>query len=989
MDFKLSWLSDPKIFNINRLPAHSNHKYVSYDMKSFTKSLNGNWKFYYSKNLNDLPLGFEALDYNCDNWDSIKVPGFIQLNNKDKYGTPHYVNTMYPWDGHEEIYPGEIPEKYNPVGSYRLDFNVPDNWDKKSVFVRFNGVDAALALWCNGEFVGYSEDSFTPAEFDISPFISKEQNILCAQVFRFCSGSWLEDQDFWRFSGIFREVELFTIPKTHIWDAFFKTNVSDDMKKASLKIKLKVKGEGSIDLQLDDENIKYQIDDETVILNKLVENPKLWSAEEPNLYTLKITVYDNNNEITEIITQNIGIRRFELKDGVMCINGKRIVFNGVNRHEWNCHSGRTLNYEDMIWDVLNMKLNNINAVKTSHYPNDVRFYDLCDKYGIYVMDEANMESHGTWQKMGVVASDENTIPGDNPNWRDIVIDRAMSMFERDKNHPSILIWSCGNESYGGKNIFDMSEFFRSVDDSRLVHYEGIVHDRRFNSTSDMESRMYPAVYEIKEFLAKYRNKPFICCEYSHAMGNSCGAMHKYTELTDVENLYQGGFIWDYIDQGIVKMGPDGKEYLAYGGDYGDSPTDYNFCINGIVYANRQNSPKMQEVKFNYQNIQITIDQDNILINNKFLFINLSTYRLKMTLSLQGEVISEKSLSVNVPPGQNIKLPQPFKIPLEGGIYSITAVFITNSNCLWAEAGHVIAQGQYIIDKSKPVHLTNKLLRATTGDVNIGICGDGFEVFFNRRSGKLVSFHKKNKSLLYSILPRLNFWRASTDNDRGNGLYFDNAKWLIAGQFAKLDNLSFQLTETLVTIKANYILATETRERVNATYVISGDGNISIKLTWLGERTIIPEFGMLFCMPKSYKHVAFLGNGPEENYCDRNKGSILGKYEYDVPSNMSKYVIPQECGNRTGVYTAAVTDEKGDGICFSGNAMDFSALPYTPQELEQAQHIFDLPQNVKTVVRCSYGQMGVGGDDSWGAKPHSEYLNTINNGDSFIFNIKVI
>ncbi|MEG0763135.1 MAG: glycoside hydrolase family 2 TIM barrel-domain containing protein [Oscillospiraceae bacterium] len=986
--FDLNWLQNPKIFAVNRLAAHSSHNYFRQDGTSFTKSLNGEWLFCYAKTLQEIPANAENTDIDDTAWDKINVPCAIQMQGGGKYGTPHYVNTMYPWDGHEAIVPGEIPQYYNPVGIYRKHFNVDDTNNEKT-FIRFDGVDSAIALWCNGEFVGYAEDSFTRSEFDLSKFVRAGDNVLCAKVFRFCSGSWLEDQDFWRFSGIFRDVTLFTIPKTHAWDIYLKPCLSDDFTVGVLEAEIKLEGSGFVELELCDNTVKADIDNSQITLKLAIDNPKLWSAESPYLYNAVLKVYDENHNLCEICSIKAGFRKFGIKDGIMCINGKRIVFKGVNRHEWNCNTGRTLTHDDMLWDVKNMKRNNINAVRTSHYPNDIHFYDLCDEYGIYVIDEANLETHGTWQKQGGVNIDEYTLPNDNPDWRDIVLDRAVNMLERDKNHPSILIWSCGNESCGGENIYLMSEYFRKRDNSRLVHYEGVCHDRRYNATSDIESMMYMPVSEIKKYLAEHKDKPFISCEYSHAMANSCGGLFKYTALPNEEPLYQGGFIWDYIDQGIAAIAPDGKEYFAYGGDYGDAPTDYNFCLNGLVYSNRINSPKMQEVKACYQNIDIEINETEVRITNNFLFNNLNDYALNLVYSRNGEKLEEKDMPLSAEPFETQIISICFNKPSQSGIYVIHAKIILQKDTSWAENGYIIAEGERVIKHINESKIKCELpITVTRGDLTVGVRGDDFEVLFSKGAGGLVSYRKNGKALLGAILPRLNFWRASTDNDKGNNFARENVKWLAAGQFTIVETLNVESTKTQATITLIYHLPIE-EKRVQVQYQVEGDGTVNVNMKWLNESTVLPEFGMLFCMPKEYNNVKYFGRGAFENYIDRKKGAFLGEYSYNVNDNISDYAVPQECGNRTETYSALIQNASENGLLFTADAMEFSALPFTPQEMEQARHCYDLPAKVKTVIRCNLQQTGVGGDDSWGAKTHSEFITTIKKNTSFCFSFKGI
>ena len=548
------------------------------------------------------------------------------------YDVPQYANVQYPWEGHEELHPGQIPERFNPVGSYVKYFHVPENMKGKRVFISFQGAESGLALWLNGTFVGYSEDSFTPSEFELTEYLKEGENKLAAQVFKWTASSWCEDQDFFRFSGIYRDVYLYTVPEVHVYDLKIRAIPDETLKKASLEIVTKTWGKGKLKLILSRKG-EILLQDEKALDGEdtctwEILNPLLWSAEEPNLYDLDMEVYDENGMLQEIIPEKVGFRRFEMKDGIMTLNGKRIVFKGVNRHEFSSVTGRHVSREELIQDIVTMKQNNINAIRTCHYPDASPIYRLCDEYGLYMIAENNLESHGSWDVAELTGDYTDIVPHNKPEWLGMMLDRVNSMYQRDKNHPAILIWSCGNESFGGKDIFEMSEFYRKNDPTRLVHYEGLFHDRSYNATSDMESQMYPSVEAIKEFLAKDDSKPFICCEYTHAMGNSCGAMHKYTDLTDTEPKYQGGFIWDYIDQSIYKKDRYGKEFQAYGGDFGERPTDYNFSGNGIAYGgDRTPSPKMQEVKFNYQNITAEVTENAVkVINLSLIHISEPTRR---------------------------------------------------------------------------------------------------------------------------------------------------------------------------------------------------------------------------------------------------------------------------------------------------------------------------------------------------------------------------
>lgn len=679
--FSIANLSNPTYFAEGRLPAHSDHAYyaslseLEQGVSSYRQSLNGLWYFSYAKNLSLRPIGFESPDVDCRSWDTIRVPSHIQL---EGYGTPHYTNTTYPWDGHELVQPGEIPERFNPTASYVKYFTKPDHWQE--VYISFQGAESALAVWLNGHFVGYSEDSFTPSDFDLTPYLIDGENKLAVQVYRYASGSWLEDQDFWRFSGLFRDVYVYTKPTVHVEDIWIHATPMNQYHDGRLSMALKWNNENekSLHISLYDNVGKRLLEETQNVASDAsefaidVEGIHLWSAENPYLYTLLVQVYDARGELMEVIEQSIGFREFKMDGNIMRINGKRIVFKGTNRHEFDCYRGRAIDPSEIEADIIIMKQHNINAVRTSHYPNSSLFYALCDEYGLYVIDEANLETHGSWQRNGNLVRNEHTVPDDHEEWLGAVLDRAESMVERDKNHPSIIIWSCGNESCGGKDIYEMSVYFRRKDPFRLVHYESIFWDRRYNKTSDMESQMYTKVADIKAFLETHRDKPFICCEYTHSMGNSNGGMHKYTDLTEEEELYQGGFIWDFSDQALWKKDRYGKDALMYGGDYGDRPSDYNFSGNGIVFADRTLTSKLQEVKYNYQDFTLVPGQQELTIYNKSLFSHMDDKELVLTLLYEGDSVWEEvTTPPDVLPGDSATVP--LVLPTFGaGEYVITA-----------------------------------------------------------------------------------------------------------------------------------------------------------------------------------------------------------------------------------------------------------------------------------------------------------------------------
>ena len=1005
MKFDYGKIKDPAFFAQNRVKAHSDHHYyknhreLAEKNESFRQNLNGLWKFQYARNLAEAPDGFEAEDFDCKGWEDIRVPAHIQMEGYDK---PQYVNVQYPWDGHEAIEPGEIPTQFNPVASYVKYFTVPENMQGKRLFVSFQGVESGFALWCNGSYVGYSEDTFTPSEFELTSYLKEGENKLAVQVFKWTSGSWCEDQDFFRFSGIFRDVYLYSIPDTHVSDIRIKTILNDTYDRGNLEIVLEAIGHGKAELILTrqgEEAARTEVeikDGQSTVVELTIEQPALWSAEQPNLYDLMIQVTDDQEQLQELIPQRVGFRRFAIEDGIMKLNGKRIVFKGVDRHEFSSRRGRVPNHDELLRDIVTMKRNNINAIRTSHYPNDSALYALCDEYGLYLIDECNMETHGMWDMVGRgIWPIEKALPGDRQEWKDLLLDRVNSMYQRDKNHPSIIIWSCGNESFGGSVIYEMSKLFHALDDTRLVHYEGVCNDRRYNDTSDMESRMYPSAAYVKDFLQKDRSKPYLLCEYTHAMGNSCGGMHKYTDLTDEEPLFQGGFIWDYIDQSIYHKDRYGKEVLGYGGDFDDRPCDYNFSGNGIAYGGeRMPSPKMQEVKFNYQNISIQIQDDQFTVINKNLFTNTDVYDCKISLTLDGRQIADTKVDIGVEPlsQQTYQLPRwryltPWSkeepwMATDAGEYVVTVSFVLKEDTLWAQRGHEVAFGQGIYEIEAPQQRKpQSYMKVTDGTYNLGIKGEHFEVLFDKGGKGLVSYVYGGREMIKAI-PKPNFWRAPTDNDNGNQMPFRYAQWKLASMYqlngipgSKEPNPVIVQETDKVTVTYTYYLPTTPESSCEVAYTVTGDGTVHTALSYDPPKGIhdMPEFGMLFKFDADYENLTWYGYGPAETYCDRERGGKLGIHHNKVADNIAQYLVPQECGNHTHVRRASVTDNLGRGMEFSGKELSFSALPYTPHELENAMHSYELPPVYYTVVRVALQQMGVAGDDSWGARTHEEYL----------------
>ncbi|MEE0956444.1 MAG: glycoside hydrolase family 2 TIM barrel-domain containing protein [Eubacterium sp.] len=1112
--FDYDIVGDPEIFEENRLSAHSDHLFyrdaeAHHDGSSdLVLSLNGLWKFSWAKNMESAVRGFEDSDYDVSGWDEIRVPGHVEMQG---YSTPAYCNFEYPWDGREEINPGQIPSRFNPVSSYVRFFELPKNAKGKQIHIRFQGVESGFALWLNGVYVGYSEDSFTPSEFDLTSYVHDGKNRLAVRVFKWTAGSWTEDQDMFRFSGIFRDVQLVLIPEVHAEDLRVRTLLDDTYTKADLDLKLKIAVAGSLTAgsaaavssdaaQKAAENLTAGTSSagytaaasavsgcthagQTVCAKAVitlerqgrelfrkeeplseginqfsypVDQPDLWSTEYPNLYQLTIRLYDKDGKLQEIVPYEVGFRRFEMLHHIMHLNGKRIVFRGVNRHEFSADGGRCINEEIIRKDLITMKQNNINAVRTSHYPNRSEFYRLCDELGLYVIDETNMETHGTWDAIVHGLKDlDFALPGNRPEYLAMVLDRAKSVFERDKNHACILIWSCGNESFGGEDVFKISEYFRGEDPDRLVHYEGIYNDRRFPGTSDMESTMYASVEEIRSFLKTHRDKPYINCEYSHAMGNSCGALWKYTDLTDTEPLYQGGFIWDYIDQSITKKDRYGVEFQAYGGDFGERPCDYTFSGNGIVYGKDRNpSPKMQEVKYDYQNIAVifrtadskeehraaeyagssdklehihssdkhehensaaehfhgiveseTESSEKILaaVRNKYLFTNTDAFACIIRLDREGKNIFSSSGKISTAALSQSEFELPLTIPEEAGEYTLTMSWRLREDTLFAEAGHEIAWSQCRIMRAKNGRLTIsdpwanaaklKAERAPAGALkkegkpeivpgwhNTGVRGENFEILFSNLHGGLVSYRFGGQELLQDTV-KPNFWRALTDNDVANQLGVRAGQWKAASAYSltkyehgrKATDYTVEETARSVIVVYTYHLAVRPAKDCRVRYEVFADGTVDTTLMVDASAEVgeLPELSMLFTLDADRNQTEWYGLGPEETYPDRCHAK-LGIYHNRAEDNMAKYLVPQECGNHAGTRWAKVTDKDGRGFLFGLDGLSFSCLPWKPEEVENARHSNELPPVHHTYVRCGL-QMGIGGDDTWGALVHPEFL----------------
>ena len=992
----LQWLEEPDVFQVNREKAHSDHLFFqSYEeMEEYPKgrlrqSLNGKWQFFYADCLQNRVADFYKQDFDMAAADTIEVPAHIQLQG---YGRCQYVNVMYPWDGVEEIYPPEIPKIHNAVGSYVKYFDVGDEWLEKDVFLSFQGVETAFCVWLNGQFAGYSEDSFTPSEFCITPYLQKENNKLAVEVYQRSTASWLEDQDFWSFFGIFREVYVYAVPAAHVRDLSVTADYRAESGEGLLGIdcELAFTKEGAASsvrcvLRDSTDNIVWEQKSPVTSANWYGEGTiavvSPWSAEQPSLYTLYVEVLGREGELIEVARTKVGFRTFEKRGGVLYLNGKRIVFKGVNRHEFSVDKGRAIGEEEMLYDIRLLKKNNINAVRTSHYPTQSRWYELCDEYGIYVIDETNLETHGTWMLRDDINPTWN-VPASFPEWRQNVLDRAASMYERDKNHVSILFWSCGNESYCGDNIAAMAAYFREKDSRRLIHYEGVFHNKRYQSLPDVESRMYEKIENIEAFLRENPQRSFILCEYMHAMGNSLGGMKHYMELADVYANFQGGFIWDYIDQALYRMDENGEKALAVGGDFGDRPCDYGFCTDGIVYANRMPSPKMQDVKALYADIRMHLDDDELIVSNHNLFIDTSRLVFEVRLEREGEVQQKEEYFLNVPAGESGCLKIRREEPEAAGEYVWHVIARLAEDTVWAEKGHEVAfvQEVFVVEEKDPCARKTESptdMRIAEGNCCIGVYGENFSMMFDLRMGGICSLIYDGIEYV-SRIPRISFWRAKTDNDCGADYPFEAAQWAIAGEYARHCGDLFRQERGEESIKLYFTY--ETPSYPSFSYIVSyeayADGSLLIRVEYPGVSGLpdMPVFALDWQMGKELQHFTYYGMGPEENYCDRAEGARLGKFASTVWDNFSGYLNPQECGNRTGVRYVELRDDEGSGVRLSsvGESFEMSILPYSAAELEHAGCREELGPQRYTWVRVAAAQMGVGGDDSWGAPVHDEY-----------------
>ena len=963
----------------------------------FYKSLNGKWKFNWVSKPSDRPVDFYKPGYDVSGWAEIPVPSNWQMHG---YGRPIYLNMRYPF----EVNPPYIPDDYNPVGSYRIEFEIPGTWKDRQVFLHFDGIKSASYFWLNGQSVGYSQDSMLPAEFNITKYLKSGNNTLAVEVYRFSDGSYLEDQDMWRLAGIYRNVYLFSTPQVHIRDFAVRTDFDDSYTDATLMVRPRITNYTSDDLK--GWNVEVQLYDaekkpvlsEAIsrsagsiirerypqrgnvpfgLLQAKIENPRKWSAETPYLYTLVLTLKDSDGNAVEVESCRVGFREVEIKEGRLFVNGKSIKLFGVNRHEHDPDHGRAIPVSRMIQDIKLLKTHNINAVRTSHYPDDPAWYDLCDKYGIYLIDEANLETHG----VGGWFSNQ-------PVWNTAFMQRAIRMVERDKNHPAVIFWSLGNESGSGPNHAAMAEWIHYYDPTRPVHYEGAAARPRDPDYVDMISRMYARIPEIIRLATDPDdNRPVVLCEYAHAMGNSVGNLKEYWDAIRSHKRLIGGFIWDWADQGLRKTDADGREFWAYGGDFGDNPNDGNFCCNGLVQPDRKPNPHIYEVKKVYQRIHATEvepSEGTFNIRNEYDFTNLSFVNILWELSEDGKTIQKGKLpTLSLTPGENKQIKIPFEKPnlQPGAEYFLKISFALAEDAPWADQGHVVAWEQFEIPFDVPQAPSPNVaqmpsLKLQESDKALKITGKDFELIVDKSSGAIESLRFSGKKLIAEpLIP--NFWRAPTDNDNGNRMPQRLGIWRRAGRDRKVEKISSeQISPQVVRITAEAALPVGDNWRYTSTYTVFGSGDIVVAGSIQPGAELsrnLPRFGMQMAIPGEFDTMTWFGRGPHESYWDRKTGAAVGLYSGPVEEQFHPYVRPQETGNKTDVRWMALTNGKGTGLLAVGMPLlSASAWPFTMEDLEKADHINELPRRDTITVNLDHKQMGVGGDDSWGARPHPEY-----------------
>jgi len=934
----------------------------------YFKSLNGVWKFKYHDSVYMVEDGFYAENYDAakrNGWNDLIVPSNWQMHGYDK---PHYTNANYPYP----CDPPYVPDN-NPAGLYIRDFNMADVGDK-DVYLVFEGVDSCFYVWVNGKFVGYSQVSHMTSEFNISSYIKPGNNRLAVMVLKWCDGSYLEDQDMWRLSGIFREVYLLTRSKPHISDIYIKTDLNDSFSQGTLKCEMELAGSMQADVRVVLRDIHGDVlydqvssIDKSGTVEIKVDNPDLWSAETPSLYELYLHLGD------EVILQKVGFRDIRIKDSAILINGKPIKFKGVNRHDSHPELGHTTPLYHMRNDLLIMKRHNINAVRTSHYPNDPRFLELCDELGFYVIDEADLECHGAGP-----AGNMDMISRD-PRFEKAYLDRMQRMVERDKNHPSVFMWSLGNESGFGENHIKMAEWAKSRDKSRLIHYEGATNEwgknDLDNSCVDVYSRMYPSIEEMKKMVETREDekRPYILCEYCHAMGNGPGDLKDYWDLMYSDTRYAGGFVWEWTDHAVKTKTPDGIEFYAYGGDFGDEPNDGNFCMDGLVYPDRTPHTGLLELKNVYAPVRteaIDLRKGEIKVTNLYYFSNLSQLVLNWKVEKDGEIIDRGEIEeLDVAPQESITVTLPYELPASSdGRYFLIVYYTQNIDTEWAEKGYEVAFTQFELPTGK----VNKTLLSKSAmpsihvektDKEIVIAGADFRYVFDLFHGSF-SCMEYNGVPMISSMPKFNVWRAPTDNDR-NIVH----RWREQG-YDRLGSKIYSIEvssqdDKHITICSEFSMSSFIKKpalRGKAFWTVYGSGDVLLnaRVQVREDVPFLPRFGLQLVMPAGNELVEYFGYGPHESYIDKHRSTWKSRFESTVDSMHENYLMPQENGSHYSTEWAVVTNKLGMGLLFVGmDDFSFNASHYTPEDLTKAMHPHELKRRDETIVHIDYMNSGVG------------------------------
>ncbi|WP_346862391.1 glycoside hydrolase family 2 TIM barrel-domain containing protein [uncultured Draconibacterium sp.] len=1027
---------DPAICQVNKEAPHAHFiPFTTADQAKtedkwqspLLKSLNGTWQFHLSQNPSERPFWFFKNNFDTRKWDEIQVPANWEVVGFDY---PIYTNVKYPHDRTPPL----IQKHYNPVGSYKRTFEVPAEWDGSDIIAHFGAVSSCMNLWVNEQFVGYSEDSKTPAEFDITKYLKKGENTMAVEIFRWSDASYLEDQDFWRLSGITRDTYLKARNKQSLKDFRILSSLDRTYTNGvfDLAIDLANNGELTVEAVLSDNGTVVKEFSETtssqaVQFSAEIPNVKQWSAEIPNLYELIITL-KNADGIVEVIKQDVGFRTIEIKDAMLHVNGKYVYIKGADLHEHNDITGHVQDKETMLLDIKIMKENNLNAVRTSHYPQPELWYELCNKYGLYIVDEANIESHGMGYGPETLAKNED--------WKEAHLYRTRNMYQRDKNQPCVVIWSLGNEAGNGVNFEATYEYLKAVDNTRPVQYE----QAHGVGNTDINCPMYMRIEGMVKFAKEKADMPLIQCEYAHAMGNSVGNLQDYWDVIEEYDVLQGGFIWDWVDQGLLTTNDAGEEYWAYGGDFGPDtvPSDGNFCNNGLVDPDRAVKPHLLEVKKVYQYIgfdAVNLKSGTVSIKNKYAFLNLDKFNFVWEVMGDGKVVDNGNLgNLELAPNETQTVKIDFAVTPEPGVeYFLNIKASLKEDWSLVNAGSVMAQEQFELPVFVPVKKTNlanlPAISSHETDTEVVVTGEDFAVTFDKAAGVITSFKKGEMEFIQSG-PIPNFWRAPIDNDFGNNLYKRSRVWREAGKNRKVKSvdvnrsskrwleggesknisLASNSSASPVNVTFDFDLVNESGEQIakyNTTYTVLGSGDVIVENSFKMTKKELPEIirmGMNLVMPRKFDQMSWLGRGPQESYEDRKTGAFVGLYKGSVADQYWAYLRPQENGNKTDVRWVTITDNAGNGLLFSGmplmqvsahhNIMeDFESLERTDGRQIAGvkvvnRHVNDVKPRDLTSVNIDYKQMGVGGDDSWGAWTHDEYRLT-ENGYSYSFRMRAI